>query len=231
MKISVPALLLLIATQIQAKCNVCNKTSLFACFSIDQFIPCDVNGVFDLAALGTCSSGMVCNQNLGGGSSCGVLSSGVSCKIANIPLKIPATTLTPITTTLPPTTTTLAPTIPTLPPTTTTLSPTTTTLPPTMTTMPATTTTMEPTTTTTSPTTSTTTITTKQTTPLALFNVNAFCLAKATGRYAHPSYTTCASYVYCFSNGTAMIGAPYTCTASTWFNPITQYCDPAFICV
>ncbi|KAL7050203.1 hypothetical protein ACKWTF_003986 [Chironomus riparius] len=161
MKISVPALLLLIATQIQAKCNVCNKTSLFACFSIDQFIPCDVNGVFDLAALGTCSSGMVCNQNLGGGSSCGVLSSGVSCKIANIPLKIPATTLTPITTTLPPTTTTLAPTIPTLPPTTTTLSPTTTTLPPTMTTMPATTTTMEPTTTTTSPTTSTTTITTK----------------------------------------------------------------------
>ena len=58
--------------QINSRCNFCNTTSLYGCISSDQFIPCNANGEFDFTAIGTCTTGMVCDQNLGVGTPCGV---------------------------------------------------------------------------------------------------------------------------------------------------------------
>ncbi|XP_070492467.1 uncharacterized protein [Chironomus tepperi] len=106
MKILVSIILLSFATQIHGKCNVCNTTTLFACFSIDQYIPCDATGVFNLTGLETCGTMQVCNNNVAGTTPCVPIANGASCKTPHVQLT--NTTTSPTTTTTTTSTTTIS---------------------------------------------------------------------------------------------------------------------------
>ncbi|KAG5675249.1 hypothetical protein PVAND_005164 [Polypedilum vanderplanki] len=76
-----------------AQCNVCNLTSLTACISVDQFVPCDINGVLNFNTVTSCALGSQCNQNLPTAPCTpGVV---VACNSNHVP--VPSTTTVPTT--------------------------------------------------------------------------------------------------------------------------------------
>lgn len=69
----------------------------------------------------------------------------------------------------------------------------------------------------------TTTVATTTPTP------NAFCALRAAGRYA-ASGTGCKKYMYCYLSNGFMLGAMYTCSGTTYFNPDSLLCVTTYVC-
>jgi hypothetical protein len=81
-------------------CNECNKATRFACFSQIQYMPCDASGVVDIAALATCSAGLVCvSAGAAVVASPCTLTGPPSCATLPVPLVTTTTTSTTTTTT------------------------------------------------------------------------------------------------------------------------------------
>lgn len=73
---------------INSQCNFCNTATLNACFSVDQYVPCDASGVVNTNAISTCPPGLICNTNFAS-----------PCSSATMPSCNTAHVLTPTTTT------------------------------------------------------------------------------------------------------------------------------------
>lgn len=82
------------------QCNLCNKDTRFACFSVSQYIPCDANGFLNLEAIANCPAGFNC-VNSGStilASPC-IITGTPTCSTALVPLVTTTTTTTTTTST------------------------------------------------------------------------------------------------------------------------------------